>query len=32
MKSVEYDLRYLEAGLEELEEYLLSKDVFCLWV
>jgi hypothetical protein len=28
MKSVEYDLRYIEAGREELEGYLLSKEVF----
>jgi hypothetical protein len=28
MKSVEYDLRFIQAGLEMLEEYLLSEDVF----
>ncbi len=28
MKSVEYDLRYLQAGLEALEDYLLSAEVF----
>jgi hypothetical protein len=28
MKSAEYDLRYLQAGLEALEDYLLSNDVF----
>ncbi len=28
MKSIEYDLRYLQAGVAELENYLLSKDVF----
>lgn len=28
MKSVEYDLRYFEAGLESLEEYLLTDDMF----
>jgi len=28
MKSVEYDLRFLHAGLEMLEEYLLSEEVF----
>ncbi|OGO30924.1 MAG: hypothetical protein A2136_01320 [Chloroflexi bacterium RBG_16_54_11] len=28
MKSVEYDLRYIQAGLEVLEDYLLSEDVF----
>ncbi len=28
MKSVEYDLRYLQAGVAELENYLLSNDVF----
>ncbi|OGO12056.1 MAG: hypothetical protein A2Y53_09280 [Chloroflexi bacterium RBG_16_47_49] len=27
-KSLEYDLRYIKAGLEILEEYLLSDDVF----
>jgi hypothetical protein len=28
MKSVEYDLRYLQEGVAELENYLLSRDVF----
>ncbi len=28
MKSVEYDLRYFTAGLENLEQYLLSDDIF----
>ncbi|HEX9027763.1 MAG TPA: hypothetical protein VF823_01230 [Anaerolineales bacterium] len=28
MPSVEYDLRYLRAGVATLEEYLLSNDVF----
>ena len=28
MKSIEYDLRYLSAGLEILENYLLSDEVF----
>ncbi len=28
MKSFEYDLRYLQAGVEELENYLLSDDIF----
>lgn len=28
VKSVEYDLRYARAGLEVLEEYLLSGDIF----
>jgi hypothetical protein len=28
IKSVEYDLRYLQAGLETLERYLLSDEVF----
>lgn len=28
MKSFEYDLRYLQAGMEALEDYLLGKDVF----
>ncbi len=28
MRSTEYDLRYLQAGVAELENYLLSKDVF----
>lgn len=28
MPSAEYDLRYLEAGLPEMERYLLSKEVY----
>jgi hypothetical protein len=28
MKSIEYDLRYIKAGLELLEKYLLSDEVF----
>jgi hypothetical protein len=28
MKSFEYDLRYLKAGLDVMEEYLLSEEVF----
>ena len=28
MKSIEYDLRYMQAGLDILEDYLLSEDVF----
>jgi hypothetical protein len=28
MKSFEYDLRYLKAGADELENYLLSDDIF----
>lgn len=28
MKSLEYDLRYIKAGLDILEEYLLSEEVF----
>ncbi len=28
MKSVEYDLRYFQAGVSDLENYILSKDVF----
>src|SRR4030042_4221058 len=28
MISAEYDLRYLEAGLEEMEKYLLSSEIF----
>ncbi len=28
MKSFEYDLRYLQSGVEELERYLLSDDIF----
>ena len=28
MPSPEYDLRYLEAGIEQLESYLLSSDVY----
>ncbi len=28
MKSVEHDLRYIQAGLDVLEDYLLSADVF----
>ncbi|HEX7973485.1 MAG TPA: hypothetical protein VF498_03680, partial [Anaerolineales bacterium] len=28
MPSVEYDLRYLQAGVETLEDYLLSSSVF----
>ncbi|HSB66893.1 MAG TPA: hypothetical protein VLD65_09960, partial [Anaerolineales bacterium] len=28
MKTFEYDYRYLQAGQEELESYLLSKEVF----
>ena len=28
MPSVEYDLRYLQASLEQLESYLLSKDIY----
>lgn len=28
MKSFEYDLRYIRAGLDVLEEYLLSDEVF----
>jgi len=28
MKSVEYDLRFVKAGLDMLEEYLLSEEVF----
>lgn len=28
MKTFEYDFRYLQAGLEELENYLLSNDAF----
>jgi hypothetical protein len=28
MKSIEYDLRYLQAGVADLENYLLSNEVF----
>lgn len=28
MPSFEYDLRYLQAGLDQLESYLLSKDLY----
>ena len=28
MKSFEYDLRYIQAGLDSIEEYLLSDEVF----
>jgi hypothetical protein len=28
MKSIEYDLRYLQAGVEDLEDYLLSSEIF----
>ena len=28
MPSPEYDLRYLKAGIEQLESYLLSSDVY----